>query len=334
VDLSDENRIIVNSGLAVLNENKLINPGLGSLITMRGYLEKTVDAFMVGFVIGPCLNATGRLESAELAVELLLADANDSQKRLTLAQKLVDLNDTRKTLTAECVERALAALPADLPKVLVLVDKNAHESVAGIVAGRIRENLCRPTILLTHGDGAMKGSGRSTPEYNIFEALSKHRQLFTRFGGHDMACGLTLPEENINLLREKLNAECTLSDQDFCPKIYTDRELSPSDVTLALSDELSRLAPFGKGNTEPIFIIRNIYTEKIRIIDEKNTLIFTFALNNGRKLKGIAFGLNEAFHAAAANKSAPLSMDIAFAIETNEYNGSVEVQLRVRDFVI
>jgi single-stranded-DNA-specific exonuclease len=336
VDLSDENRIIVNSGLAVLNENKLINSGLGSLITMRGYLEKSVDAFMVGFVIGPCLNATGRLESAELAVELLLASSNDSQKRMTLAQKLVELNDARKTLTAECVERALEALPPDLPKVLVLVDKNAHESVAGIVAGRIRENLCRPTILLTQGDGAMKGSGRSISEYNIFDAMLKHRQLFTRFGGHDMACGLTLPEENINLLREKLNANCTLSDEDFCPKIYIDRELAPEDITLRLSDELSRLAPFGKGNSEPIFVIRNIFTEKVRILDEKNTLIFTFALNSGRKLKGIAFGLNETYHEAAkaaqAAKFGPHTMDIAFSIETNEYNGNVEVQLRVKDF--
>jgi single-stranded-DNA-specific exonuclease len=345
VDLSDENRIIVNSGLAVLNENKLINPGLGSLITMRGYLDKTIDAFMVGFVIGPCLNASGRLESAELAVELLLAETEDSEKRLKLAQELIELNDARKTLTAECVERVFSQASfafddfekSDI-KVLVLVDKEAHESIAGIVAGRVRETLCRPTILITQGDGAMKGSGRSIEGYNIFEALSKHRNLFTRFGGHDMACGLTLPEENIEPLREALNRECTLTPDDFCPKLYIDHILQPEEITLSLSDELTRLAPFGKGNSEPIFVTHNLYAEKIRVLDEKNTLIFTFATNTGKKLKGIAFGLNENYAAAVsatgANKAGPLSLDIAYSIETNEWNNNVEVQVRIKDFKI
>ncbi|MCL2386256.1 MAG: single-stranded-DNA-specific exonuclease RecJ [Defluviitaleaceae bacterium] len=336
VNLSDENRILVNSGLAVLNANKLINAGLGSLITMRGYLEKTIDTFTVGFVLGPCLNATGRLGSAELAVDLLLASAEDTPKRMNLAQELTELNESRKSLTSECVERALATLPEESPKVLVLTDPEAHESVAGIVAGRIREATFRPTILLTKGDGAMKGSGRSIEGYNLFEALYAQRHLFTRFGGHAMAAGLTLPEENINPLREALNKDCTLTENDFRPKIQIDRELTPEDVTLALADELSRLAPFGKGNSEPLFAIYNIYAEKIRVMDEKNTLIFTFATKKGRRLKGIAFGLNEAFAKATAavkaNKTGDIAMDVAFTIETNEWNKNVEVQLRIRDF--
>ena len=303
---------------------------------MRGYLDKTIDTFMVGFVIGPCLNATGRLESAELAVDLLLTPTEDSTKRLQLAQKLTELNENRKTLTAECVTRAIESIPEPLPKVILLVDKEAHESVAGIVAGRIRENLCRPTILLTQGDGAIKGSGRSIESYNIFEALSKHRHLFTRFGGHDMACGLTLLEENIAPLREALNQECTLSDEDFYPKLYIDHTLAPEEITLSLSDELTRLAPFGKGNNEPIFATYNLYAEKIRVLDEKNTLIFTFATNSGCKLKGIAFGLNETYaqatQAANINKHAPQNLDVAYTIETNEWNNNVEVQIRIKDF--
>ncbi|MCL1843579.1 MAG: single-stranded-DNA-specific exonuclease RecJ [Defluviitaleaceae bacterium] len=337
VDLADENRIIVNSGLAVLNENKLINPGLGSLITIRGYLDKAIDTFTVGFVIGPCLNATGRLESAALAVDLLLCGADEPEKRVTLAQKLAEINEARKTLTAECVERALAVLNKENEengnepqKVLVLTDFEAHESVAGIVAGRIRESTGHPTILLTKGDDSIKGSGRSIESYNLFEALYKHRRLFTRFGGHAMAAGFSLPEENVPLLRAALNEDCTLTDDDFLPILHTDREILPEEITLSLSDELSRLAPFGKGNGEPIFVCRNMFVEKVRVIDEKNTLIFTISDKKNRRLKGIAFGLNEKF----AAKNSGFTMDAAFTIETNEWNNNVEVQIKIRDFRI
>jgi len=207
VTLQDENRILVKQGLALLNTNKLINPGLGSLITRRGYLDKPADAFTIGYILGPCLNATGRLESATLSVELLLSEF--PSQRIQLAHELADLNDERKKLTADCVDRALNELPTDnLDKVLVLTDPTAHESVAGIVAGRIREATGRPTILLTQGEGAMKGSGRSIEGYNLFEALFAHKDLFLRFGGHAMAAGLTMQEENVPVLRAALNADC------------------------------------------------------------------------------------------------------------------------------
>ncbi|MCL2197609.1 MAG: single-stranded-DNA-specific exonuclease RecJ [Defluviitaleaceae bacterium] len=332
VPLQDENRILVNSGLAVLNANKLINPGLGSLITIRGYLDKPIEAFTVGFVIGPCLNATGRLESAELAVELLLTAAEDTQKRLKLAQRLTELNEARKALTAECVDRALADLPDPLPRVIVITDFEAHESVAGIVAGRIRENTHRPTILITQGDGATKGSGRSVEAYNLFEALYAHRHLFTRFGGHAMAAGLTLPEENIPILREALNADCTLPEEDFVPSLQIDRVLPSEEITLALSDELSRLAPFGKGNSEPLFVSYGLLAEKVRVLNEKNTLIFTFTTNTGKRLKGIAFGLNTLYAATFSDKTENIEMDAVYAIETNTWNNVTEVQIRIRDF--
>ena len=334
VELEDENRVIVTAGVAALNANKLINPGLGSLITMRGYLEKPIDSFSVGFVIGPCLNATGRLESASLAVELLLAEADDMQKRLTLAQEIIGLNEARKTLTAECVERVMASVNGELPKVLVLTDFDAHESIAGIVAGRVREITNRPTILLTLGEGAAKGSGRSIGGYNLFESLYAHQHLFTRFGGHAMAAGLSLPIENIETLRNALNQDCTLSNNDFIPKLKIDRVLSPSEITLTLSNELAHLAPFGKGNHEPLFVSYGLFAEKVRVMNEKNTLIFTFVTKKGR-LKGIAFGLNEAYAAATGNnKTENITIDAAFSIETNVWNNVSEVQIRVKDFVV
>jgi single-stranded-DNA-specific exonuclease len=199
VDMRDENRTLIHRGLAALNAGKLMNPGLGTLITQRGYLDKPIDTHTVGFVLGPCLNATGRLESAEISVDLLLAE--DITSRISLAADLIALNDARKDLTKECVERALAQLDGVPDKVLVLVDPMAHESVAGIVAGRIRDATGHPTIVLTPGEEAFKGSGRSIPAYNMYEALHANRALFLRFGGHAAAAGLTLPEENIPLLR-------------------------------------------------------------------------------------------------------------------------------------
>jgi single-stranded-DNA-specific exonuclease len=332
VNLEDENRVLVTAGLAILNANKLINPGLGSLITARGYLDKPINAFTVGFVIGPCLNATGRLESAELAVALLLSQRNEIEQRIKLSKELTELNEARKSLTAECVERATASLPEELPKVLVLTDMAAHESVAGIVAGRIREITCRPTILFTRseGEGMAKGSGRSVEEYNLFEALQKHRALFSRFGGHAMAAGLTLPEKNIDTLRVALNEECLLDD--FRPILHIDRELSPDEITLALSNELTRLAPFGKGNHEPLFVTHALRAEKVRDINEKNTLIFTFVSDSGRRIKGIAFGLNERYRNFYENKIDDITLDVVYSIETNVWNNLSDVQIRIKDF--
>jgi len=335
VQLQDENRIIVKEGLARLNSHKLINPGLGSLITARGYLDKTIDAFAVGFILGPCLNATGRLGSARASVELLLAESQEERFRLT--EELCRLNDERKKLTANCVERALNSLSEPLDKVLVITDPEAHESVAGIVAGRIKEATGRPTILLTQGDSAMKGSGRSVEGYNLFEALFAQRHLFLRFGGHPMAAGLTLHGENIPLLREALNADCNLTNEDFSTALNIDCELGARNITLAQSEELAKLAPFGKGNREPLFVSRNIYVESCRVMNEKNTLIFTFSVG-GTRLKGIAFGLNENYaNMCMSAKAKPIGgfgMDVVYILETNVYNGMASVQMRVKDFKI
>jgi len=340
VKLTDENRILANCGMIILNANKLINPGIGSLITVRGYLEKQIDTFSVGFVIGPCINAAGRLDIADIAVELLLADANEIAERMELTNKLIELNETRRQLTGDCVERLLADLPntAALDNVIVIRDTETHESIAGIVAGRIREATGRPTIVLTQGDEAMKGSGRSPACYNLFEALFAHKHLILRFGGHSMAAGLTISSENIPLLREALNRDCTLTEEDFLPMLEIDAELEFGDITLKLADELTRLAPFGSGNHEPLFVSHGLFVESVRVMDEKNTLIFTFNNGTTRTLKGIAFGLNESYTKAiakaGANKNGGFRLDIVYGVEVNAYNGNVSVQMRVRDFRI
>ena len=338
VALQDENRTLVHRGLTALNQHKHLNPGLGALITQRGYLDKPIDTYCIGFIIGPCLNATGRLNSAALAVELLLTDEID--RRLTLAQELAALNNERKELTADCVERALAVLEKEtaLPKVIVLTDPEAHESVAGIVAGRVRDHTGHPTILLTKGDGGIKGSGRSIAAYNLFEALYKHKHLFQRFGGHAMAAGLSMVEENIPALTAALNKDCTLTPGDFQPIFDIDCFLQPGDISLELSRELEALAPFGKGNAAPLFATLDLQVTAVRNIEAKNTLIFTFKNPAGYPLKGIAFGQNKKYaewvEQAGVSPTGGYSMDVAYRIETNVYNGSVSVQLGIRDMKI
>jgi single-stranded-DNA-specific exonuclease len=334
VDLVGENRIIVAEGLRVLNENKLINPGLGSLLTLRGLLEKPIGTFEVGFVIGPCLNATGRLESADIAVDLLLDAPQKTSDRLAAAYALLELNDSRKALTAECIERAMAQLPDPLPKILVLTDNEAHESVAGIVAGRVRDKTNRPTMVMTPSEesGQYKGSGRSIAPYDMFKAMYANRRLFTRFGGHAMAAGFTIPEGNIDALRVALNAECALTDTDFRPVISTDYNLQATEISPQLVHELARLAPFGKANPQPIFVTRGFRCASIRILDEKNTLIFQLSAG-ALRFKAIAFGLNEQFH-AATKKTGGFTIDIAYILEENHWNGGVELQARIKDFLI
>ena len=332
VQLRDENRAIVSLGLVVVNANKFINPGIGTLLTARNYLDKPLDAFSMGYVLGPCINAAGRLASANIAVDLLLA--SDMPTRINLAHKLIDLNEERKQLTADCTQRILSKISDD--KVIVIVDEATHESIAGIVAGRIREATMRPTIVFTRGEDGMKGSGRSPRCYNIFEALNANKHLFTRFGGHAMAAGISMQAENIEELRHALNRDCKLTGDDFVSTVDIDGILPMHEITLPLADELTRLAPFGTGNHEPLFATYGVKVESIRIIDQKKTLIFAFSQPGLRSsVKGIAFGLNEKFCTAIAESDKEnIIMDIVYAIEQNVYNGHTSVQLRIKDFVI
>ncbi|MCL1998254.1 MAG: single-stranded-DNA-specific exonuclease RecJ [Turicibacter sp.] len=343
VDLIDENRALVKRGLNILNSNKSLNAGLARLITLTGYAEKPIDTVTIGFVLGPCINAAGRLKRAESAVQLLIS--TDEAEQNLIAQTLIQLNEKRKALTRECTDRALKGLEETTDAIIVLVDNLAHESVAGIVAGRIKERLYRPVILLTEShEDILKGSGRSIDGYNMFEALYANRDLFLRFGGHSMAAGLSISKDNVPELRRRLNDTHNLKESDLSQTIHIDKELDLSDITKRLATELLTLAPFGKSNREPLFISRGVSVSNLRIINDKNTLIFTFGRS---KIKGIAFGKNAEFleklqglydtntyRRIISGFTDILKMDIVYTLELNTYNGNVSVQVRVSDFKI
>ena len=347
VDLVDENRIIAKHGLAIINAGKADNIGLKALIDARRVEEKTLGAYDVGFILGPCINATGRLEHAAFSVELFLAKTERAANET--AAMLAGLNEERKALTTAACDAAMDALPDTLDKVLVLYNPDVHESIAGIVAGRVKDRVCRPVIMLTKsGEGLVKGSARSIEGYHLFEALYANRELFERFGGHSMAAGLTMAEENIPLLRERLNSTCTLTAEDFVPVVHLDGALSLADTTYALAMQLSILSPFGKANPEPKFVTRNVLAQPAELIGaNRTTLRFSFETESGRKVKGICFGkadafadmLSEAYEPSiveafrnGTTKGITVWLDIVYSLEINEYNGNTSVQLRVSDF--
>jgi single-stranded-DNA-specific exonuclease len=349
VPLVEENRILVRAGLETLKSKREINNGLWHLMKAKGIQEKVIGVFDIGFVLGPCINASGRLSNAAEAVEMLLTD--DPTIAEEYAQKLAELNEQRKDMTTKAVEVVMDELNGREPdKVMVLYDAEIHESIAGIVAGRIKESVNRPVIMLTRSSEFVKGSARSIDRYNIFEALYENRDLFIRFGGHAMAAGITMLPENVDLLRTRLNEGCSLSEDDFAPVVYIDRRLQPEYATYELTKELNLLAPFGKDNPEPLFGAKSLKPEQLRMIDEKETMIFTFASGDSyRRIKGICFGMNTAFKEQISSifdeydsdkifagflRSANFLMDVVYALELNEYNNNVSVQMRIKDFRI
>lgn len=354
VDLRDENRVLAKNGLNVLNKNKKINKGLYALLCEKGVQDKPITEFEVGFILGPCINAAGRLGRADLAVDLFLSD-DDEAVRLA-AKELSQLNELRKEMTTEAVDKAKEILLADysaqkqLDSVVVFYDYGIHESIAGIVAGRLKEIFFHPTIVLTKGDLGAKGSGRSIEGYNMFEELVKCQHLLERFGGHPMAAGLSLKEENISLLREELNKNCSLNKDDFVEKVAYDKILALEDATYQLATELLTLMPFGKGNRPPLFMTSNVCPESIVVLEEKNTILFNFNTEGSyRKIKGVCFGLVERFAESIAAvfddydcqkimagmlRNIPIMMDIVYSLEINEYNGNISVQMKIRDFFV
>jgi len=348
VDLVDENRIIATCGLALLNSKTSSNIGLNALVKARNLEYNKIGAFDIGFIIGPCINAAGRLESAEIAIELFLC--NDEKRSAELAAKLVELNEKRKEMTANFVEKTIAEISEkELDKVLVIYQPDIHESIAGIVAGRIKDAINRPAIVFTRAEGDVaKGSARSIEQYNIFEEMQKVKELFIRFGGHKMAAGATLAEENIDILRKKLNEACVLDDEDFVPIIYIDKELLLDDITFDLAQSLDGLQPFGKANKQPVFVTREVYTQNAEIIGQSgNTLRLSFRCENGRLIKAVAFKSVDKFAEMLENsyseevckgflagriRNLTIKMDIAYHIEINEWNGNSSLQLRILDF--
>lgn len=347
VDLLDENRVFVRKGLEVIKNTK--NTGLKSLIKECGLEDKEITIYHFGFVIGPCINATGRLESAEEAVELLLSeDENEAAKS---AKRLRELNADRKELTAKGVEECISMIEHSEiinDKVLVVFDKTLHESLAGIVSGKIREKYNKPVMVITGTDkpGIVKGSGRSIDEYNMFEEISKCRNILLKFGGHPMAAGFSLAEDKVEEFRALLNANTKLTEEDLARKIMIDLPVSLDNINYNFLDELKTLEPFGKGNSRPVFAQKNVNVIKAyRLGKEENMLKLTIKTAHGKFVDGIKFNGVEQFENCIKdnygleelekiyhNKSSGIKLDIIFCPEINEYNGKKYIQLKIETF--
>ena len=289
MDLEDENRIFVKEGLQMLRRTK--NPGLKALIECTGIDKNSLNSYHIGFVLGPCINASGRLDTAKRALELLRAG---TQKEADiLAGDLKALNDSRKDMTEEAVKQAeeqVETTTISKDKVLVVYLPDCHESLAGIVAGRIRENYYKPVFVLTDAEEGVKGSGRSIDGYHMYEELNKCKELLTKFGGHRLAAGLSLPKENVGKFREMLNKKCTLTEEEMKEKVTIDMEMPFGCVTEGLVKELELLEPFGKGNTKPVFAARDVTLLGTRILGKnRNVLKLQVQDVNGCRIEAMLF---------------------------------------------
>lgn len=342
VDLIDENRIFVKNGLEMLNNSK--NIGINALKKACGLEDKEITAYHLGFVIGPCLNASGRLDSAKKGLELLLME--DDEEAKNLAQEIVDLNDARKNMTKEGVDRAINIIDStdiNNDKILVVYIPDIHESLAGIVAGRVKEQYNKPTIILTKSEEGVKGSARSIEEYNMFEGLLACKELLDKFGGHPMAAGLSLQEDKVDELRIALNNKCELTDEDLTRKIMIDSSLPLEYLNLHLIEELNVLEPFGKGNAKPVFGVRDAKITRAMLLGkDKNVLKLKLLTNNDITIDAMIFNDLENFESKIIEKygneeldnlynksNNNISMDFTFYPSINEWNGNKSIQIVV-----
>lgn len=324
VDLQEENRIIVKEGLKRLRKTN--NPGLNALITLTGINKEDISAYHIGFVIGPCLNASGRLDTAKRAIQMLLATDNGEAERY--AGDLKSLNDERKELTAEAVDRAIneienTSLKED--RVLVVFLPDCHESIAGIVAGKIKERYYRPTIVLTRAEEGVKGSARSIESYNIFEKLLECDELLTKFGGHPMAAGLSLPEENIESLRRRLNENCNLTEDDLTEVVWIDVPMPIDYISEKVISDIQKLEPFGKGNEKPVFADKNLIITGYSPIGRDGMYTKLILQNErGYTIEAMAFFKSGELQRAFEEK---LPIGCTYYPEINEFRGNKKLQI-------
>lgn len=329
VDLLDENRIIVKEGLKLIANTG--NYGLNALMAVTGVSRESINAYHIGFVLGPCLNASGRLDSAKRALKMLVTDDRAEAERH--AGELKDLNEERKKLTSEAVDKAVdmvenSSLKDD--KVLVIFLPDCHESIAGIVAGRIREKYYKPVIVLTRGEQEAKGSARSIESYNMFEKLSECKDLFTRFGGHPMAAGLSLPEENIPEFRSRINEHCNLSEEDLTETVWIDVPMPLEYINEKLILELGGLEPFGKANPKPVFADKNISIRNIRAIGkDKQYTRMTITKDSGIVIDAVGFFPCTELE-TVYNKNGRISC--TYYPEINEFRDKKQIQVCVTGY--
>lgn len=330
MDLNGENRIFVKQGLEMLKRTK--NPGLKALIECTGVDVERLNAYHIGFVIGPCINASGRLDTAKRALELL--NAKTRREAVMLAEDLKALNDSRKEMTERGVEEAVQMIESTSLKgdhVLVVYLPDCHESIAGIIAGRIRERYYRPVFVLTKAEDGVKGSGRSIEAYDMYENMTKCRELFTKYGGHKLAAGLSLKEENVDLFRKRINELENLSEEDLQMKVSIDMRLPFPYITENLVEELELLEPFGKGNTKPLFAERNLRVISPRIFGKnRNVLKCRLQDEQGNQMEAVYFGDVQA--CLQAMEEHPV-MSFTYYPSVNEYMGRRTLQLTIVNYL-
>ncbi len=329
MDLVGENRIIVKYGLQRLEHTT--NPGYRALLRVTGLEGEKLTGYHIGFVIGPCINASGRLDTAKRALQLL--EAENRAEAEELAGDLKALNDSRKELTLKGTQEAMNLIEhSDLgqDRVLVVYLPECHESLAGIIAGRLKEHYYKPCFVLTQGEEGVKGSGRSIPGYHMFEEMSKVKELFSKYGGHPMAAGLSLPEEHVERFRSSINEICRLTEEDLQPKLSYDAVLPIQYAGEQIIKELELLAPFGRGNEKPVFAAGNLKVRSARIIG-KNANVLKLRLEDaeGRSVEAIRFGDVQENLEYIENRE---KISILYYPDINEFQGRRTVQLVVQSF--
>ena len=329
MDLTGENRIFVKQGLEMLKRTK--NQGLKALIECTGIDVERLSAYHIGFVLGPCINASGRLDTAKRALELL--NAKTRREAVMLAEDLKALNDSRKEMTEKGVEEAVQMIESTSlkdDKVLVVYLPDCHESIAGIIAGRIKERYYRPTFVLTKAEEGVKGSGRSIESYDMFAQMCRCRALFTKFGGHKLAAGLSLEEGNVERFRETINDLADLTEEDLQMKVSIDMLLPFPYITEQLIGELQLLEPLGKGNTKPLFAERNLRVISPRIFGKnRNVLKCRLDDASGNQMEAVYFGDVEACLKAMEEKQI---MSFTYYPSVNEYMGRRTLQLTIVNY--
>ena len=328
--LQDENRIIVKYGLRRMAITR--NLGLRKLVEKTGLDITNLSAYHIGFVIGPCLNAGGRLQTAKIALRLLLSQ--DEEEADHLAEELKELNDVRKDMTKAGEEEAIRQVEElyQTDKVLVVYLPDCHESLAGIIAGRVREHFHKPSIVLTRGEERVKGSGRSIEQYHMFRGLTEVADLLTKFGGHPMAAGLSIEEKDIPEFRRRLNINAALTEEDFVPKVWIDVPLPLEYVSESLVDELKQLEPFGQGNEKPQFAQKKIYIRSCRVLGRNRNLVkMNLVTESGMSMEGLLFTDGDGFLQELNSRK---WLDIIYYPDVNEYNGNRTLQIVIKNYKI
>lgn len=329
MDLQDENRILVKEGLQRLHHTT--NLGLQELIRVNNLEPENISPYHIGFILGPCLNASGRLDTAKRALQLLLADSRE--EAAVLAGDLKNLNESRKEMTAQGLEKAIEQVESTSmmeDTVLAVFLPECHESLAGIIAGRLRERYHKPSFVLTRGEEGVKGSGRSIESYSMYEKLCECKEYLTKFGGHPMAAGLSLEEENVERFRRKLNEQSGLTEEDLVEKVTIDVPMPIHYIRKDLVQELSLLEPFGKGNEKPLFAQKNLWISQMRVFGKnRNVVKMRLTDENGYPMDGVYFGNGDEFAEEGRGKR---KISIVYYPDINMYQGRESLQVIIRHY--